>query len=67
MRTTISIEGSEVKVILSPDTEIEKLVIQDLSDDISVSRSHQTLVLRRRASHVRTIDDGTFVESESAG
>jgi hypothetical protein len=65
MRTTISVEGNDIKVTLSPDTEIEKLVIQELSDNVGVSRSHQTLVLKRRVSHVRTIDDADFQISES--
>ena len=64
MRTTITVEGNDVRVTLSPDSEIEKLVIQELSDEVSVSRSHQSLVLRRRASHVRTIDEGDYAESE---
>ena len=65
MRTTIAIEGTDVRVTLSPDTEIEKLVIQELSDDISISRSHQSLVLKRRASHIRKIDDEAFGEAET--
>ena len=66
MKTKITIEGSDVKLALTPDSEIEKLVIQELGDDISISRSHQSLVLRRRASHVRTIEDDLIVQSEAA-
>ena len=65
MRTTIQVEGNEVKVTLIPDTEIEKLAIQELGDNVGVSRSHQTLVLKRRVSHVRTIDDADFKASET--
>ncbi len=65
MKIKITIEGTDVKLSLTPDSELEKLVIQELGDDVSVSRSHQSLVLRRRANHVRTIEDDVYLEPES--
>jgi len=59
MKIKISIEGTDIKLALDPDSELEKLVLHELGDDISISRSHQMLVLRRRSNHVRTIEDGT--------
>jgi hypothetical protein len=65
MKIKITIEGADVKLALTPDSELEKLVIQELGDDVSISRSHQSLVLRRRANQVRTITDDIFAaESE---
>jgi len=69
MKIKITIEGADVKLALTPDSELEKLVIQELGDDISTSRSHQSLVLRRRANQVRTITDDIFAaepETETA-
>lgn len=60
MKIKISIEGTDIKLALDPDSELEKLVLHELGDNISFSRSHQMLVLRRRANHVRTIEDGTY-------
>lgn len=67
MKATITIVGNDIKLALAPDSEIERLVFQELGDDISISRSHQQLVLRRRASHIRTIEEEVFSESESRG
>ncbi len=67
MKIKITIEGSDTKLFLTPDSELEKLVIQELGDDIGISRSHQSLVLRRRANHVRTIEDDAFPEEEAVG
>ena len=62
MKTKIFIEGSDIKLSLIPDTDLERLVIRELGDDISVSRSHQDVVLRRRVGDVRSIVDGMALD-----
>jgi hypothetical protein len=59
VKTTITIQDGQVRLSLSPETNVEKLTIRGLGDDISVSRSHEGLVLRPRAKphNVRKIDD----------
>ena len=59
MKTTITIQDGQVRLSLSPETDIEKLTIRELGDDISVSRSHEGIVLRPRAKahNVRRIND----------
>ena len=49
MKTSITIEDGQVRLTLIPETEIEKMTMRDLGDDISVSRCHQNMVLRPRA------------------
>ena len=64
MKTTITIQDGDVKISLTPETEIEKLAVRELGDDISVSRSYENMVLRpRKATNVRKITD-RFVEVE---
>ena len=59
MKTTITIRDGLVQLSLSPETDIEKLAIRELGDDVSVSRSHEGLVLRPRAKaqNIRKIND----------
>jgi hypothetical protein len=59
MKTTITIEDGQVRLVLSPETEIEKMTMRDLGDEISVSRCHQNMVLRPRAKlqNVTKIND----------
>ena len=57
MKTKIHIEDNEVRITFAPETEIERLCIVDLGDDISVSHCHKDLVLKRRRSNVRRIED----------
>jgi len=57
MKTKIHIEDNEVRITFAPETEIERLCILDLGDDISVSHCHKDLVLKRRRSNVRRIED----------
>ena len=59
VKTTITIQDGQVRLSLTPETDIEKLTIRELGDDISVSRSHEGLVLRPRAKplNVRKIND----------
>lgn len=59
MQTTITIQDGQVKLLLCPETDIEKMAVRELGDDISISRSHQNMVLRPRAKvhNVRHISD----------
>jgi hypothetical protein len=57
MKTTITIEQNDIKISFAPETELERLSIVELGDDISISRSHQSLVLRPRKGQVRRISD----------
>ena len=64
MKTTITIQDGDVRITLTPETEIEKLTMRELGDDVSVSRSYENMVLRpRKATNVRKISD-RFVEVE---
>ena len=57
MKTTITIEDGDVRFTFSPEGDIERLCLSDLGDHVSVSRSHQNIVLRPRGDHVRKISD----------
>lgn len=56
MKTMISVQDRDVRVTFTPENDIERLTLAELGDDVSVSRSHQSIVLRpRRANVVRKI------------
>jgi hypothetical protein len=55
MKTTITIEHNDIKISFAPESELERLALVELGDDISISRSHQSLVLRPRRNPVRRI------------
>ena len=57
MKTTITIEHNDIKIAFSPETELERLSLSELGDEISISRSHQSLVLRPRRGQVRKLTD----------
>jgi hypothetical protein len=58
MKTTITIQDGDVSITFTPERDIERLVLSELGDEVSVSRSHQSLVLKpRRAANVRKIAD----------
>jgi hypothetical protein len=58
MKTTITIQDGDIRLQLTPETDIEKLTMRELGDEISVSRSYENMVLRpRRALNVRKISD----------
>ena len=58
MKTTITIQDGDVRLSLTPETEIEKLAMRELGDDVSVSRSYENMVLRpRKSTNVRKISD----------
>ena len=48
MKGTITVIGNEIKLALDPETEVERLVFRELGDDMSISRCHHSIVLRRR-------------------
>ena len=55
MKTTITIQDGQVRLSLSPETDIEKLTIRELGDEIGVSRSHQGIVLRPRVKGLNVL------------
>ena len=56
MKITITIQDGDVRLSITPETELEKLAMRELGDDVSVSRSYESMVLRqRRATNVRKI------------
>jgi hypothetical protein len=58
MKATITVQDRDVRVTFTPENEIERLTLAELGDDVSVSRSHQSLVLKpRRAANVRKISE----------
>lgn len=59
MKTTITVEDGDVRISFTPEGEIERLALCELGDNVSVSRSHQNLVLRRRGQHVHTLVDAS--------
>ncbi len=59
MKATITIEENNVRITVAPETELERLSIGELGDVVSVSRSHQNLVLRPRHRRVGSISDAT--------
>ena len=67
MKTTITIEHNDIKIAFAPESELERLCIQELGDDISISRSHQSLVLRPRRNPVRRIVEVSERELNAEG
>ena len=59
MKTTITIEDGQVLLSLRPETDIEKMAVRELGDEIGFSRCHQSIVIRPRAKahNVRHISD----------
>lgn len=57
MKTKILIEDNDVRITFSPETELERLCILDLGDDISVSHCHKDIVLKKRHNNIRRIED----------
>jgi hypothetical protein len=58
MKTTITIQDGDIRITFTPERDLERLSLAELGDEVSVSRSHQAIVLRpRRATNVRKIAD----------
>ena len=55
MKGTITVIGNEIKLALDPETEVERLVFRELGDDMSISRCHHSIVLRRRGPIVHSL------------
>ena len=62
MKTSITIDGNDIKIAFAPESDIERLSLSELGDDVSISRSHQSLVLRRRSAQIRKIGEVGLVE-----
>ena len=60
MKGTITVMGNDIKLTLDPETEVERLVFREMGDEMSISRSHNSIVLRRRGPIVHSL-----VEDES--
>ena len=61
MKGTITIVGNDIKLTLDPESDVERLVFRELGDDMSISRCHHSIVLRRRGRIVHSL-----LEEESA-
>jgi hypothetical protein len=58
MKTTITIQDGDIRIAFTPERDLERLSLTELGDDVSVSRSHNALVLRpRRTANIRKIAD----------
>ena len=57
MKTKILIEDNDVSITFSPETDLERMCLADLGDEISVSHRHKDIVLRRRHDKVRRLCD----------
>lgn len=57
MKTKILIEDNEVTITFSPETDVERMCMLELGDEISVSHRHKDIVLKKRHDKVRRISD----------
>ena len=57
MKGTITVVGNEIKLALDPENDVERLVFRELGDDMSISRCHNSIVLRRRGPIVHSLTD----------
>jgi hypothetical protein len=65
VKTTITIEDGDIRIAFAPESEIERMALSDLGDDVSVSRAHQSLVLRRRrANNVSRLVDAGLAQND---
>ena len=63
MKGTITVVGNDIKLTLDPETDVERLVFRELGDDMSISRCHHGIVLRRRGPIVHTlVDDEDYAD-----
>ena len=65
MKGTITVVGNEIKLTLDPETDVERLVFRELGDDMSISRCHHSIVLRRRGPIVHSLIEEESVAEES--
>ena len=57
MKTRILIEDGDVTITFSPETDLERMCLVELGDEISVSHRHKDIVLRKRHDKIRRISD----------
>jgi hypothetical protein len=68
MKTTITIQDGDIRIAFTPERDLERLSLTELGDDVSVSRSHNALVLRpRRTANIRKIADKLAGIDSSSG
>ena len=66
MKTTTTIENNDLRLELSPESDLDRLIIRELGDDISISRCHNNVVLRRRSGAiVKSIDSIELAEADA--
>ena len=64
MKTIITIDNNDLRLELVPESDLDRMLIRELGDDIGISRCHQSVVLRRRGGPVKMLEP---VELESVG
>lgn len=64
MKGTITVVGNDIKLTLDPETDIERMVFRELGDEMSISRCHTGIVLRRRGSIVHSLVDDEEISGE---
>lgn len=64
MKSTITIQDGHISVNFTPETDLERLSLSELGDDVSVSRAHQSIVLKPRRASILKISD-RIAENES--
>ena len=64
MKGTITVMGNDIKLTLDPETDVERLVFRELGDEMSISRCHHSIVLRRRGRIVHSLTDEEEVGGE---
>ena len=57
MKTKILVEDNEVTITFSPETDLERMCMLELGDEISVSHRHKDIVLKKRHDKIRRISD----------
>ena len=57
MKTKILIEDNDVTITFSPETDLERMCVLELGDEISVSHRHKDIVLKKRHDRIRRISD----------
>jgi len=57
MKTKILIEDNDVTITFSPETDLERMCVLELGDEISVSHRHKDIVLKKRHDKVRRLSD----------
>ena len=64
MKSIITIQDGHISVSFTPETDLERLSLAELGDEVSVSRAHQSIVLKPRRASVLKLSD-RIPETES--